>query len=70
MTHQTADPRPTPHALNPNVAFLLWDTADRVPEHPAIVERDRATSYADLRDRAAGIASALRASGITPGDRE
>jgi amino acid adenylation domain-containing protein len=52
-----------------NVAGMLWQAADRAPDHPAIVERDARTSYAALRARAAATAAALVTAGVRPGDR-
>lgn len=54
---------------NANVAGMLWSTADAAPENTAIVERGVGVRYAELRDRAAGIADALREAGVVPGDR-
>ena len=53
--------------LGANIARILWDAADRAPDHPAIVERE--VTYADLCARAAGIAGALLDAGVKPGDR-
>src|SRR5690606_24805920 len=50
-----------------NVASMLWQTADRRPEHVAVVEPDRVATYGQLRGRAAAIASALAGRGIGPG---
>jgi amino acid adenylation domain-containing protein len=63
------NPARVPAALCPNVAWMLWDTADRTPEAPAILEHETITSYADLRGRSAGIAEGLRRAGVGPGDR-
>jgi amino acid adenylation domain-containing protein len=52
-----------------NIALLLWGTADRVADAPAIVERELETSYGSLRARAASVANVLRESGVLPGDR-
>jgi acyl-CoA synthetase (AMP-forming)/AMP-acid ligase II len=52
-----------------NLASLLWQTAIRRPDQPAVVARDGETSYAALRDRAAGVAEAIQAGGYQPGDR-
>ena len=56
-------------ALNPNIAFMLWEAADREGDRPAIVERGRVTGYLSLRCRASAIASALVAAGVEPNDR-
>jgi amino acid adenylation domain-containing protein len=53
--------------LNPNVAILLWRAARRTPMAPAVVERDRATTYAALAARAAAVAAALAAGGAERG---
>jgi amino acid adenylation domain-containing protein len=58
-----------PVALNPNIAWMLWDTADECSDHPAIVERARSASYGELRGRAAAIGEALQRAGVVPGDR-
>src|SRR5215217_7567872 len=59
----------TPPTLCPNFAHALWATADRVPDAIAIDDRDASTTYAALRAHAAGIADALVAGGLRPGDR-
>lgn len=64
----TRSPAAVPFA-NANVACMLWSTADAAPENTAIVERGAGVRYAELRDRAAGIADALRDAGVLPGDR-
>jgi amino acid adenylation domain-containing protein len=56
-------------ALNPNFAWLLWETSTRRDAHPAIVERERTTTYRDVRGRAAAFARALLAAGLRPGGR-
>jgi amino acid adenylation domain-containing protein len=55
--------------LNANVAQLLWDTAERAADRPAIVEREGEMSYRQLAARAAGIAVSLRGADVGPGDR-
>lgn len=47
---------------------LLADAAARVPGRPALVVDGARTTYAQLDDRAARAAGALRARGISPGD--
>jgi amino acid adenylation domain-containing protein len=59
----------TPATLTPNFALMLWATAARVPDKAAIDDGDRTTSYDALRAHAAGIAHALKESGVAPGDR-
>lgn len=39
------------------------------PEHTAVIYRDRSHTFADLYDRVARFAGALRALGVQPGDR-
>jgi acyl-CoA ligase (AMP-forming) (exosortase A-associated) len=56
-------------SLNPNVAHMLGDTAERAGDRVAIVERQSEVSYAQLRDAAGGVAATLRALGVEPGDR-
>lgn len=56
-------------ALNPNFAWLLWEAGAHRGAHPAIVERERTTTYHELRGRAAAFAQALRAAGLRPGER-
>jgi 2-furoate---CoA ligase len=52
-----------------NLALSLLSAAERTPEAEALVgERERLT-YAQLRQRAARIASGLAARGVGPGDR-
>ncbi|HXI65689.1 MAG TPA: AMP-binding protein [Gemmatimonadales bacterium] len=52
-----------------NTAFLLWSAAARYGERPAIVERGATVTYAELRNHAAAIATALRSAGVAPRDR-
>lgn len=52
-----------------NAARLLWDSADRRPDHPAVVDGARQATHGALRARAEGVASALRADGLRPGER-
>src|SRR5690606_28716666 len=52
-----------------NVGGMLWRTADQYPHKPAVVERERTATYAQLRSRAAAIATSLRQTGVEPGDR-
>ena len=52
-----------------NVAQMLWDTAARFPERPAILHGATRATYRQLRARAAAIAVQLKASGVAPGDR-
>jgi amino acid adenylation domain-containing protein len=59
----------TPRGLNPNAALMLWDSAERHGESPALVERDRSIDYASLRARASAIGAAILAAGARPNDR-
>ncbi len=56
-------------SLNPNVAQMLDETAARSSRRIAIIERATETTYAELRDAAAGVAATLRELGVEPGDR-
>src|SRR3954462_14938410 len=56
-------------ALNPNFAWTLWNTAARVPDNIAIVERETTTTYAALAARASAVACELMTRGVVPGDR-
>ena len=58
-----------PRALNPNVALMLWDSAEHHGDRPAIVQRDRSVDYASLRARASAIGAALLAAGARADDR-
>lgn len=51
------------------VVSRFRDTAQRVPEAPALFVGDDVWSYADLKRRVDGIAHALVARGVTRGDR-
>jgi amino acid adenylation domain-containing protein len=51
------------------LAELLWRTVAHAADHPAVVERERETSYRGLQARAAAIAAALADAGVRPGDR-
>ena len=52
--------------INCNAALLLWRTAHRVGDRPAIVERDAVTDYAGLQRRAGVVGDALVAAGVGP----
>ena len=56
-------------AVDLNIANLLWSVDSAHGPSPAVIERGRETSYADLRARAAAIAQALLAAGVDPDDR-
>ena len=64
----TVDFRADP-AFSPNAAHLLWSAADLRPEHSAIETGAARTTYADLRQRAAGVAARLHELHVAPGDR-
>ncbi len=51
-----------------NLAHNLEMSARFFPNHPAVRERDRETSYAELNERANRVASALVKLGMLPGD--
>jgi amino acid adenylation domain-containing protein len=55
--------------MDRSVALMLWTTAERRPDHPAVVERGGGVNYRGLRDRAASIGSHLNRVGLCPGDR-
>src|SRR5690348_1603366 len=62
----------SPHALEGapmNAAQLLWRTAARCPDHPAVVEDGRTCTYATLLARADAVTMLLRQEGIERGDR-
>ncbi len=48
---------------------LLRDVADRLGDHPAVVDGDHVLTYAELRDAADATARAFIAAGVEPGDR-
>lgn len=52
-----------------SVACMLWDTAERVPESVAIVDRERSGSYSELVGRAGAIATELAGRGVQAGER-
>jgi amino acid adenylation domain-containing protein len=56
-------------AVVPNVAWMLWQTAERSPERIAIVDRASCVRFDALRNRAGAVTQALVASGVGPGDR-
>jgi long-chain acyl-CoA synthetase len=53
----------------PNVASLVWDSAERRPEHVALAGGGQRVTYAQLRDRAAAVGGAARGAGVGIGDR-
>jgi acyl-CoA synthetase (AMP-forming)/AMP-acid ligase II len=52
-----------------NVASMLWTSAERLPDKPAVIERDRSVTYSELTSRARLVARALADDGLQPGDR-
>lgn len=64
----TAQPCPNT-ALNPNIAWLLWQTATTHGTAPAIRDRDLTCSYGKLHARASAFAAVLEDAGVRPGDR-
>lgn len=54
---------------NRNVATMLWETARRLPDRTAVLERERCVTYDDLRGRAGAVARAVDAEGTQVGDR-
>jgi acyl-CoA synthetase (AMP-forming)/AMP-acid ligase II len=52
-----------------NVGYLLANSAAKHPRRLALADREGRRSFAELEDRAARLAGALLAAGLTPGDR-
>jgi 2-furoate---CoA ligase len=52
-----------------NLALSLLTTAERTPDAEAVVDGDLRLTYADLRERAARLASGLARTGVARGDR-
>ena len=52
-----------------NAAHLLWDSAARHGDRPAVVERGSTLTYSAERERASAIGAALLAAGTEGGDR-
>jgi amino acid adenylation domain-containing protein len=52
-----------------NIARILWDAAEAVPERVVIREGTLDHTYAALARRASAIADVLREAGVRPGDR-
>jgi amino acid adenylation domain-containing protein len=65
----TTTPRALPTDFSSNLADLLWQRAAEQGDRPAIIERERTTTYLELRARAAVIGGSLRTRDIVPGDR-
>jgi amino acid adenylation domain-containing protein len=51
------------------VHHYLQDSAVRVPDKPAVVDKDRSLTYAELNERANQVAHLLRSLGVSEGDR-
>ena len=58
-----------PLSSSRNAAQLLWHSAGRHGDRPAVVERGSTVTYTALRERAAAIGAALRAAGVGADDR-
>ena len=59
-----------PAELSPNIARMLWDTAQRMPEYDAIVDRSGVTQYRQLHQMAVAAATRLRTRfDLAAGDR-
>jgi long-subunit acyl-CoA synthetase (AMP-forming) len=60
-------PRPL---LNENLALAFRDTAERVPDEPAIIDEARGVelTYAELRERVAKLAGGFQELGVQKGD--
>ena len=60
-------PRPL---LNENLALAFRDTAERVPDEPAIIDEARGVelTYAELRERVAKLAGGFKELGVQKGD--
>jgi long-chain acyl-CoA synthetase len=52
-----------------NLASLLTETAERLPDSPAVRLQGTELSYAELDQRSARLATLLREKGVEPGDR-
>lgn len=59
----------TTRGTNSNAALMLWNSAERAGDHPAIRDAGESYSFDVLRGRAAAVAAAATASGVEPGDR-
>ena len=57
----------TEYPSDSSIGRSFLEIADRYAEHPALVFGESRWTYADLRDRALGLAATLRATGIQPG---
>jgi amino acid adenylation domain-containing protein len=53
----------------PSAARMLWDSAARYGDRPALVERGSTTTYTALQHRAAAMGTALCATGVGVNDR-
>jgi len=66
---QYRDKAMLPPSAAGNAALLLWDSAGRHRDRPAVVERGSTVTYTALRERAAAVGAALRAAGVGADDR-
>jgi len=57
------------NALSTTVYELLADNLALRPEHPALIDGERETSYRQLHDTVCRLAQALAGQGVQPGDR-
>jgi long-chain acyl-CoA synthetase len=60
---------PTYRVPEVTLSRFLDDASRDFPDRPAVVVEGRVTSFADLRDRVDGLATALRDAGVVAGDR-
>src|SRR5512143_247448 len=61
-----------PHRLDiPRISLstILDYSADRFPENPAVIFRDRSLTYREIRIRAAAVAAGLAEIGVRKGQR-
>jgi len=54
---------------NTTLHGAIWEQIARVPDKTALIQGDRELTYAELGQRAAGLAEKLKSSGGRPGDR-
>ena len=59
----------TSSVSNENVATMLWETAGRLSNKTAVVERRGSVTYGELLGRSSAVARALESSAVEPGDR-
>lgn len=61
-----AIPQPPPDVVGDGMQLAYW--AEKLPDHPAIIDRDRTVTYAELNAACNRLVRALRAAGLVPGD--